>query len=197
MDEMDEDTSLRTPATSHSLDPDVEENVPKKARVVSNVLHIRGEDELKFDANGQDWLNAELAVRSSYEGALNDGLPADKVKAGDEREITQVKDLQLYSWIREGDVPPGKSILLTSWARRMKGNEMSSRCALKDFATTVRDNVFAPTPSPVSVRGFFCTQLGTISVWRLETLCARSCEQTLSVLCLLDLRKGQEKEGCI
>ena len=30
---------------------------------------------------------------------------------------------------------------------------MRSKCVLKDFATTVRDDVFAPTPSPWSVRG--------------------------------------------
>ena len=30
---------------------------------------------------------------------------------------------------------------------------MRSRCVLKDFATTVRDDVFAPTPSPLPVRG--------------------------------------------
>ena len=30
---------------------------------------------------------------------------------------------------------------------------MRSRCVLKDSATTVRDDVFAPTPSPLSVRG--------------------------------------------
>ena len=47
-----------------------------------NVLHIRGEDELKFDVNEEDWPNTELAIRSSYEGALIDRLPADKVKAG-------------------------------------------------------------------------------------------------------------------
>ena len=82
-----------------------------------------------------------------------DGLPADTVKAGDEREITQMKDPQLYSWIKEADVPPGRSILLTTWARKMKRNEVRSRCVLKDYATTVRDDVFAPTPSPVSVRG--------------------------------------------
>ena len=35
----------------------------------------------------------------------------------------------------------------------MKGSEVRSRCVLKDFATTVRDDVFAPTPSPLSVRG--------------------------------------------
>ena len=35
----------------------------------------------------------------------------------------------------------------------MKGSEVRSRCALKDFASTVREDVFAPTPSPLSVRG--------------------------------------------
>ena len=35
----------------------------------------------------------------------------------------------------------------------MKESEVRSRCVLKDFATTVRDDVFAPTPSPLSVRG--------------------------------------------
>ena len=35
----------------------------------------------------------------------------------------------------------------------MKGSDVRSRCVLKDFATTVRDDVFAPTPSPMSVLG--------------------------------------------
>ena len=64
-----------------------------------------------------------------------------------------MKDLQLYSWVKETDIPPDKSILLTGWARRTKGSEVRSQCVLKDFATTVRDDVFAPTPSPLSVRG--------------------------------------------
>ena len=117
-----------------------------------NVLHIRGEDNVKFDVNEEAWPNAELAIHSRYEGALIDGLHADKVKAGDEREIQQMKDLQLYSWVKESDIPPDKSILLTGWARRMKGSEVRSRCVLRDFVTTVRDGAFAPTPSPLSVR---------------------------------------------
>ena len=72
------------PATSHQLEPVDDENVSKKARVARNVLHIRGEDSVKFD---EAWPNADLATRASNEGALIDGLPADKVKAGDEREI--------------------------------------------------------------------------------------------------------------
>ena len=64
-----------------------------------------------------------------------------------------MKDLQLDSLVKETDILPDKSILLTGWARRMKGSEVRSRCVLKVFATPVRDDVFAPTPSPLSVRG--------------------------------------------
>ena len=92
---------------------------------------------MKFDVNEEAWPNAALVIHSCYEGALIDGLPADKVKAGDEREIKQVKDLQLYFWVKETDTLPDKSILLTGWARRMKGNEVRSRCVLKCFATAV------------------------------------------------------------
>ena len=60
-----------------------------------NVLQIRGEDNLKFDVNEEAWSNSDLAIQSSYEGALIDGPPAGTVKAGDEREIKQMKDLQL------------------------------------------------------------------------------------------------------
>ena len=152
-DRMDVDSFQRTPATSHPLEPVSDENLSKKARVAGNVLHIRGESELKFDINEEAWPNADLAIRSSYEGALIAGLRADKVKAGDERQIRQMKDLQLYSWFKETGVPPDGAILLTGWARRMKGSEVRSRCVLKVFATTVRDDVFAPTPSPLSVCG--------------------------------------------
>ena len=78
-----------------------DENVSKKARVARDVLHIRGEENVKFDVNEQAWPNADLVIHSSYEGALIDGPPADKVKADDEREIKQMKDMQLYSWIKE------------------------------------------------------------------------------------------------
>ena len=74
---MGEDNFRRGPATSHQLEPVDDENVSKKARVARYVLHIRGEDNVKFDVNEEAWPNADLAIQSSYEGALIDGLPAD------------------------------------------------------------------------------------------------------------------------
>ena len=118
---MDKDNFRRGPARSHQLEPVDDENVSKKARVARNVLHILGEDSVKFDANEEAWPNADLVIRASYEGALIDGLPADKVKAGDEREIQQMKDLQLYSWVKETEIPPNKSILLTGFGSTIEG----------------------------------------------------------------------------
>ena len=126
---MDEDNFQRGAATSHQLEPVDDESVSKKARVARNVLHIRGKDGVKFDVNEEAWPNADLVIRASNEGALIGGLPADKVKAGDEREIQQMKDLQLYSWVKETDIPPNKSILLTGWARRLGERSEVEMCA--------------------------------------------------------------------
>ena len=115
------DSFPRSPANAHLLESAGDENVSKKARVARNVLHIRGESELKFDVNEEAWPNADLAIRSSSDGALIVGLPADKVKAGDEREIRQMKDLQMYFWIKKTNVLHEKLILLTGWARRRRG----------------------------------------------------------------------------
>ena len=112
---MDQDNFQRGPVTSHQLEPVYDENVSKKARVARNILHIWCEDNVKLDVNEGAWPNADQAIHLSYEGALIDGLLADNDKAGDEREITQMKDLQLYSGVKETDIPPDKSILLTGW----------------------------------------------------------------------------------
>ena len=108
-----------------------------------------------------------------------------------------MKDLQLFSLIKETEIPPDKPILLTGWARRVKGSEERTRCVLKDFATTVRDDVLAPNPSPLSVR-----ELSLYTAWfdlRVETgdlVCAfmqtdSSCEMFASP------PKGQERDGWI
>ena len=79
----------------------------------------------------------------------------------------------------------------------MKGSEVRSRCALKDFATTVRDDVFSPTPSPLSVRG-----LPLYAAWydlRVETgdLVCAFMQVDSSSETYARPPKGQEREGWI
>ena len=61
-DQMDEDNFRWRQATSHQLEPADDENVSKKARVARNVLHIRGEDNVKFDVNEEAWPNARFTL---------------------------------------------------------------------------------------------------------------------------------------
>ena len=84
----------------------------------------------------------------SYEGAL-----IDKVKAGDEREIKQMNDLQLYSWVEDTDIPPGKSIMLTGWARRMMGERSWVAMCTEEF----RDNS--------DERCFCANAISIVSAW--------------------------------
>ena len=81
VDQMDEDNFRKGPATSHQLEPVDVENVSKKARVARNILHIRGEDNVKFDVNEEAWLNADLVIRSCYEGALIDSTGSPPTKS--------------------------------------------------------------------------------------------------------------------
>ena len=143
--------SKRTSATPHPLEPASDENLSNKARVERNVLHIRGESELKFDVNEESWPNADLAIRSSYEGALIDGLPADKVKAGDEREIKQMKDLQLYSWVKETDGPPSQNDLAHWLGSTTEGERSEIKMCAEGFRdNSERSSVCAYTISMVS-----------------------------------------------
>ena len=54
--------------------------------------------------------------------------------------------------VKDVNVSLGTLMSLIGWARRTIGNEVRSQCVFMDFATTLRDEVFAPTPS--LVRGF-------------------------------------------
>ena len=66
------------------------------------------------------------------------------------------------------------------------GNDGAER-----HATTVRDDVFAPTHLHCQCVDLCCTQHGAIFEWKLETLCVLPCKQTHPVKCSLDPQKGK------
>ena len=142
------------------------------------------EEDLKFDVN-----EYSLELR----GYLDRRTSSRQVKAGDKQEIMRMKDLQLYSWVKEADVPSGESILLTSCARRLNGNDVRSQCVLKYFAATERDYVLAPTTSPVSVRGQWLYEVWyDLRVVTGDLVCA--CMQADSS-CEVFARLGKVKNG--
>ena len=122
----------------------------KKQRVdaICEVLAISVDEEKPFTAE-----KPEPPAEGAFDdGKKIDGLPAALVQAGDEKELDNMSKLGVFEWIREEDIPQGEHLIGTSWARKMKGAEVRSRCVLQDFATCKRDDVFAPTPCPTAVR---------------------------------------------
>ena len=63
-----------------------------------------------------------------------------------------MEELQLYKWKRLDELQPGTKVIKTGWVRKWKGDGVRSRLVLKDFALTVRHDLYAPTPQPASVR---------------------------------------------
>ena len=83
---------------------------------------------------------------------LIQGLPKQLVVEGDKAECENTEALKVFEWVKYADVPQGTDIKTTGWARRLKGEGVRSRCVMRDYATTKRFDVFAPTPTPAALR---------------------------------------------
>ena len=116
------------------------------------------------------WRRNEIGLQERGMIKRRYGLFDDKVRTDyqDEREITKIINLQLYSGIRKEDVPPGNSIPLIDGTRSMK--RRWSKVAMwieKDLLTTTRDDVSTLTSSSVSRRGLLLD--AALNEFRVET----------------------------
>lgn len=134
---------------------DVDETAEGKRRRVASIceiLNIEKEEEQPYVNERAEPVVPEGAIEDDCV-PLVDGLPADLVKAGDEKGLTNMSELAVFEWIEEkGRAEGRKKLVETGWARKMKGAEVRSRCVLRDYAVSKRDDVFAPTPCPTAVR---------------------------------------------
>ena len=88
-----------------------------------------------------------------FESATIRGLPADLVKKGQAREMKDLDDMKVLEWVKESTVPRDAKILDCGWARKMKSpSEVRARVVLKDYAVTKLDDLYAPTPTSMTVR---------------------------------------------
>ena len=88
-----------------------------------------------------------------FESATIRGLPADLVKKGQAREMKDLDDMKVLEWMKESTVPRDAKILDCGWAMKMKSpSEVRARVVLKDYAVTKLDDLYAPTPTSMTVR---------------------------------------------
>ena len=82
-----------------------------------------------------------------YEPATVRGLPADLVKKGQARDMKDLDDMNVLEWVKASTVPRDAKILDCGWA-----SEVRARVVLKDYAVTKFNDLYAPTPTSMTVR---------------------------------------------
>ena len=67
--------------------------------------------------------------------------------------MRDLDDMNVLEWVEESTVPMDAQILVCVWAMKMKTpSEVRARAALKDDAVTKLDDLYAPTPTSMTVR---------------------------------------------
>ena len=62
-------------------------------------------------------------------------------------------DINVLEWVEESTVPRDAKILGCGWAVKVKSpSEVRARVVLKDYAVTKHDDLYAPTPTSMTVR---------------------------------------------
>ena len=88
-----------------------------------------------------------------YEPVTIRGLPPDLVKKGQAREMKDLDGMNVLEWVEESTVPNDAQILDCGRAMKMKSpSEVRARVVLKDYAVTKLDDLYAPTPTSMTVR---------------------------------------------
>ena len=130
------------------VDDIVMDQGPRDAGVTKRRMDEMLMDQVMAVSNGTFCVNEE-----KYEPATIRGLLADLVKKGQAREMKYVDDMNVPEWVEESTVPKDAQILDCGWAMKMKSpSEVRARAVLKDYAVTKLDDLYAPTPTSMTVR---------------------------------------------
>ena len=130
------------------VDDIVMDQGPRDAGVTKMRMDEMLMDQVMVVSNGTSRV---CEKEEKYEPATIRRLPADLVKKGQAREMKNLDDMNVLEWVEESTVPKDAQIL--GWAMKMKSpTEARARVVLKDYAVTKLDDLYAPTPTSMTVR---------------------------------------------
>ena len=90
-----------------------------------------------------------------YETATIRGLPADLAKKSQVRVMKDLDDMNVLEWVKESTVPRDAKILHCGWAARLESpSEVRARVVLEDYAVTKLGDLYAPTPTNMTEKGW-------------------------------------------
>ena len=128
-----------------------DESPSKRQRIEHTVNHVTGDSELE---------NLETNEEESYiecDGTYwdeDDGeqLETSQVKAGIEREVKQMRELDVAEERRRDEVPEGVRIWSGRWCHRKKAGGVRSRNVVRQYRTEWSEDAFCGTPGWGAIR---------------------------------------------
>ena len=129
------------------VDDIVMDQVPQDA----GVTKMRTDEMLMDQVMAMSSGTSRVCVNEEkYEPATIGGIPADVVKKCQARDMKDVDDT---NGVKESTVQKDAKILDCGWATKTKSpSEVRARVALKDYAVSKLDDLYAPTPTSMTVR---------------------------------------------
>lgn len=122
-------------------------------------VEVRGAEERLQDLSCLALEAEELHEQGGeFDTVEADGLtlPAKLVAAGRAEEIRIFREMDVYTPIEKGALPPGAVVIGTRWVDVNKGSkeapEVRCRLVAKEYASERREDLFAGTPSMASVK---------------------------------------------
>ena len=103
----------------------------------------------EHEQNRTTWTNEHQTPCAELK--FEDLSPA-AIQAGKNKELDNLQHFAVYTWRKISDLPPGTKLLTLRWVLKAKADLCRARLAVRDFATTVRNDVYSPTPTPASIR---------------------------------------------
>ena len=147
------------PPESQAADEDMapghrseDESPNKKQRVEHTVSHVTGDSEVEKLAT-----NEEMETYIECDGTYwdeDDGeqLEPSQVQAGIEREVKQMRELDVAEVRRRDEVPEGVRVWSGRWCHRKKAGGVRSRYVVRQYRTEWSKDAFCGTPGWEAIR---------------------------------------------
>ena len=135
-----------------------DESPNKKQRVEHTVSHVTGDSEVEDLATNEEMETYIECDGTCWDEDDGEQLEPSQVQAGIEREVKQMRELDVAEVRRRDEVPEGVRVWSGRWCHRKKAGGVRSRYVVRQYRTEWSEDAFCGTPgwgghSPTSCSG--------------------------------------------
>ena len=158
---MEVEVTPESQAADEDMDPGhrgEDESPDKKQRVEHTLSHVTGDSEVEDLATNEQMETYIECDGTYWDEDDGEQLEPSQVQAGIEREVKQMRELDVAEVRRRDEVPEGVRVWSGRWCYRKKAGGVHSRYVVRQYRTEWSEDAFCGTPgwgghSPSSCSG--------------------------------------------